>query len=107
MGERDDAIVFAREAATLDPSHPAAAGLAERMEAAGPRLKFRLNRPMTGGTRRFGKHPGPRKTSGAGMSFDINAIDPARNLRLAPERPAARAGATPMPASPACSRPPT
>lgn len=27
------------------------------------------------------------------MSFDINAIDPARNLRLAPERPAARAGA--------------
>ena len=34
MGERDDAVVFAREAATLDPSHPAAAGLAERMEAA-------------------------------------------------------------------------
>jgi tetratricopeptide (TPR) repeat protein len=34
MGERDDAIVFAREAATLDPTHPAAAGLAERMEAA-------------------------------------------------------------------------
>ncbi len=33
MGERDDAIVFAREAATLDPTHPAAAGLAERMEA--------------------------------------------------------------------------
>ena len=25
------------------------------------------------------------------MSFDINAINPARNLRLAPERPAARA----------------
>jgi tetratricopeptide (TPR) repeat protein len=34
LGETEDAIVFAREAATLDPKHPAAAGLAERMEAA-------------------------------------------------------------------------
>ena len=34
MGERDDAVVFAREAATLDPPIPRAAGLAERMEAA-------------------------------------------------------------------------
>jgi tetratricopeptide (TPR) repeat protein len=33
MGETEDAIVFAREAATLDPTHRAAAGLAERMEA--------------------------------------------------------------------------
>jgi glycosyltransferase involved in cell wall biosynthesis len=33
MGETADAIVFAREAATLDPTHRAAAGLAERMEA--------------------------------------------------------------------------
>jgi len=29
------------------------------------------------------------------MSFDINAIDPARSARPAPERPAARAGAEP------------
>jgi hypothetical protein len=29
------------------------------------------------------------------MSFDINAIDPARSLRLAPERPAARQSAEP------------
>jgi glycosyltransferase involved in cell wall biosynthesis len=34
MGEHEDAVVFAREAATLDPTHPAAAGLAERMETA-------------------------------------------------------------------------
>jgi tetratricopeptide (TPR) repeat protein len=33
MGETEDAIVFAREAATLDPTHPAATGLADRMEA--------------------------------------------------------------------------
>jgi hypothetical protein len=34
LGETEDAIVFAREAATLDPQHAGAAGLAERMEAA-------------------------------------------------------------------------
>jgi hypothetical protein len=33
MGQTDDAIVFAQEAATLDPTHRAAAGLADRMEA--------------------------------------------------------------------------
>jgi tetratricopeptide (TPR) repeat protein len=33
MGETEDAIVFAEEAATLDPTHRAATGLAERMEA--------------------------------------------------------------------------
>ena len=34
LGAYEDAIVFAREAADLDPHHPGAAGLAERMEAA-------------------------------------------------------------------------
>jgi glycosyltransferase involved in cell wall biosynthesis len=34
LGETEDAIVFAAEAATLDPTHPGAAGLAGRMEAA-------------------------------------------------------------------------
>jgi glycosyltransferase involved in cell wall biosynthesis len=34
LGEHEDAIVFAREAATLDPGHRAATGLADRMEAA-------------------------------------------------------------------------
>jgi tetratricopeptide (TPR) repeat protein len=33
MGETEDAIVFAREAAAIEPTHRAAAGLAERMEA--------------------------------------------------------------------------
>ena len=30
------------------------------------------------------------------MSFDIHAIDPARSLRLAPDRPAVRASAEPV-----------
>ena len=34
LGHTEDAIVLAGEAATLDPTHPGAAGLAERMEAA-------------------------------------------------------------------------
>jgi tetratricopeptide (TPR) repeat protein len=34
LGAYEDAIVFAREAADLDPRHAGAAGLAERMEAA-------------------------------------------------------------------------
>jgi tetratricopeptide (TPR) repeat protein len=34
LGAYEDAVVFAREASDLDPHHPAAAGLADRMEAA-------------------------------------------------------------------------
>ena len=33
LGHTEDAIVFAGEAATFDPAHRGAAGLAERMEA--------------------------------------------------------------------------
>jgi hypothetical protein len=34
LGAYEDAVVFAGEALELDPHHPAAAGLADRMEAA-------------------------------------------------------------------------
>jgi hypothetical protein len=34
LGAYEDAIVFAREAEGLDPHHPGASGLADRMEAA-------------------------------------------------------------------------
>ena len=58
MGEREDAIVFAREAATLDPTHPARRRTGRADGGGGPRLKFRLNRPMTGGTNGSGSTPG-------------------------------------------------
>jgi hypothetical protein len=34
LGAHDDAVIFTREAEGLDPNHPGAAGLADRMEAA-------------------------------------------------------------------------
>jgi hypothetical protein len=49
---------------------------------------------MTGGTNdRFGKEPEPDEPSGAGMSFELSAIDPLRAGRIAPEPTAARAAA--------------
>ena len=48
------------------------------------RLKFRLTRPMTGGTNRFGKVPATDRPSGAAMSFDVNASTSPRSGRLAP-----------------------
>jgi hypothetical protein len=38
QGLHDDALVFAREAEALDPGHPVAAGLAERLLGALPAL---------------------------------------------------------------------